>query len=231
MNERMAGGLFRRPVQLFSVNGRRTTEYAARRRFYMRDANPQRTENHGAVARDQAGPAGDSVGAPVGAGPTRPAGFGNTDAINFSSHNPVRPPFRPMNTTPTSSKTLVILDWLARILAAAILLQTLFFKFTGSAESVYIFTAVGQEPWGRYGSGVVELIASILLLLPRTAAFGALLALGTMSGAIFFHLTKLGLVVQDDGGLLFGLAIVVLACAAFTLWLHRAALLRFLPQH
>lgn len=136
------------------------------------------------------------------------------------------------NTAPTLSKPLRVLGWIARIVAAAILLQTLFFKFSGSPESVYIFTAVGQEPWGRYGSGVVELIASVLLLVPGTAGLGALLAIGTMSGAIFFHLTKLGIVVQGDGGLLFALALVVFGCAAFTLWLRRAALLRcFLPSH
>jgi putative oxidoreductase len=122
------------------------------------------------------------------------------------------------------SKPMVVLSWLARLVVAAILLQTLYFKFSGAAESVYIFTAVGQEPWGRYGSGVVELAASVLLFLPGTVAVGALLALGTMSGAIFFHLTKLGIVVQDDGGLLFGLAITVFVSAAFLLWLHRRTL-------
>jgi putative oxidoreductase len=117
-----------------------------------------------------------------------------------------------------------IASWIARLIAAVILLQTLFFKFTGAPESVYIFTTVGQEPWGRYGSGIVELIASVLLFLPATVAVGALLALGTMCGAIFFHLTKLGVVVHDDGGLLFALALVVFACSAFLLFLHRRAL-------
>jgi putative oxidoreductase len=102
-----------------------------------------------------------------------------------------------------------------RLVAAAILLQTLFFKFTGAAESVYIFEKVGQEPWGRYGSGVVELIAAGLLFLRPTRTIGAGLALGVISGAIFFHLTKLGIVVQDDGGLLFVLALVVWLCAAW----------------
>ncbi|MFH1499668.1 MAG: DoxX family membrane protein [Verrucomicrobiota bacterium] len=114
--------------------------------------------------------------------------------------------------------------WIVRIVVALILLQTLFFKFTGAPESVYIFETVGQEPWGRYGSGVVELIAAILLLTPRFVAVGALLALGVISGAIFFHLTKLGIVVQDDGGLLFILALVVWAGSAFVLWHHRRML-------
>jgi hypothetical protein len=109
---------------------------------------------------------------------------------------------------------------MARIIAAVILLQTLFFKFSGAPESVYIFQTVGQEPWGRYGSGIVELFASVLLFFPRGVALGALLALGTMCGAVFFHLTKLGIVVQNDGGLLFSLALVVMACAAFLLWAH-----------
>ena len=121
-------------------------------------------------------------------------------------------------------QTFVVLSWLTRLTVAVILLQTLYFKFTGAPESVYIFTTVGQEPWGRYGSGVVELIASVLLFVPRMVAIGALLALGTMSGAIFFHLTKLGIVVQDDGGLLFALAVTVFICAAFLLWLHRRTL-------
>lgn len=129
-----------------------------------------------------------------------------------------------MNTISSLSKPLSIASWIARVVAAIILLQTLFFKFSGADESVYIFTTVGQEPWGRYGSGVVELIASVLLFIPATVGVGALLALGTMSGAIFFHLTKLGIVVHDDGGLLFGLAVVVAVCAAFLLWLHRATL-------
>jgi putative oxidoreductase len=129
-----------------------------------------------------------------------------------------------MNVETAPSKPLTVASWIARLIAAAILLQTLFFKFSGAAESVYIFTAVGQEPWGRYGSGVVELIASVLLFLPRTVAIGALLALGTMCGAVFFHLTKLGIVVQDDGGLLFALALVVMGCAAFLLLMHRRTL-------
>ncbi|MFK7968757.1 MAG: DoxX family protein [Bacteroidia bacterium] len=114
-----------------------------------------------------------------------------------------------------------ILDWALRIIPAIILLQTLFFKFMGAPESVYIFETVGMEPWGRYGSGVVELIAAVLLLVPRTAGIGAVLALGTISGAIFFHLTKLGIAVQGDGGLLFYLAIIVFITSAITAWRYR----------
>ncbi len=119
------------------------------------------------------------------------------------------------------SGPLRVASWVVRAIVAVILVQTLFFKFSGAPESVYIFKAVGQEPWGRYGSGVVELIAAILLFVPALVPVGAGLALGVITGAIFFHLTKLGIVVQDDGGLLFGLALVVWAGSAFILWLYR----------
>lgn len=110
-----------------------------------------------------------------------------------------------------------------RLVAAAILLQTLFFKFTGAEESVYIFETVGQEPWGRYGSGLAELIACGLFFT-RWRAVGAGLAFGVMGGAIFFHLTKLGIEVKGDGGLLFALAIVTALASAAVLMMHRKEL-------
>jgi putative oxidoreductase len=119
------------------------------------------------------------------------------------------------------TKTQRVVDWLFRIVAAVILLQTLFFKFTSAAESIYIFSQVGMEPWGRYGSGVAELIAAGLLLTPRFAWAGALLTLGVISGAIISHLTILGIVVMDDGGLLFALAIIVFTACSVTAFLHR----------
>lgn len=131
-----------------------------------------------------------------------------------------------MNPPVRLSKPLTITSWILRIAAAVILLQTLFFKFAGAPESIYIFSTIGQEPWGRIGSGIVELVASVLLLVPVAScvATGALLALGVMSGAIFFHLTKLGIVVKDDGGTLFALALVVWVCSAVVLWLYRRAI-------
>jgi putative oxidoreductase len=117
--------------------------------------------------------------------------------------------------------TQAVISWICRITAAVIMLQTLFFKFTGAPESIYIFTKVHMEPWGRYGTGTVELIASILLMSSCRCWLGALLALGVMAGAIFSHLTLLGIVVQNDGGLLFGLAITVTICSLVTLVLHR----------
>ena len=119
------------------------------------------------------------------------------------------------------SKTTLVLSWTCRTVAAVILLQTLFFKFTGAEESVYIFTKVGLEPVGRYASRAVELVAAILLLFQCHAWLGALLASGVMTGAIISHLTVLGVVVKDDGGLLFGMAITVLVCSLAVLFLHR----------
>jgi uncharacterized membrane protein YphA (DoxX/SURF4 family) len=123
-----------------------------------------------------------------------------------------------------NSQGLAIFAWALRLIAAAILLQTLFFKFTGAPESKYIFTKVGAEPWGRIGSGVIELIASGLLLYPRTTWLGALIALGVMAGAIVSHLTVFGIEVQGDGGLLFGLALTVFVCAGVLLFLERKQL-------
>jgi len=115
--------------------------------------------------------------------------------------------------------------WILRILAAVILLQTLFFKFSGAEESIYIFSILGMEPWGRIGSGIVELIASVLILIPRTTAFGALLAMGTMSGALFFHLTKLGIEVRGDHGQLFIYALLVFISSSILAWTFRRQLL------
>jgi uncharacterized membrane protein YphA (DoxX/SURF4 family) len=115
------------------------------------------------------------------------------------------------------SRSSSVASWALQIVAAAILFQTLFFKFTGAEESVYIFTTLGMEPWGRIGAGIVELIACILLLVPRTIPIGAMLALGVISGALVSHLTKLGIVVKGDGGLLFLLAITVFVASALVL--------------
>src|SRR6266536_4385470 len=123
--------------------------------------------------------------------------------------------------TASLTKSEWIVSWTCRIVAAVILGQTLFFKFTGAEESIYIFTKVGLEPWGRYGSGVAELLATILLLTPRFTWAGALLGLGVISGALISHLTVLGVVVKDDGGLLFGLAVIVFVTSAITAFLHR----------
>jgi len=111
--------------------------------------------------------------------------------------------------------------WVLRLLAALILLQTLYFKFSAAPESIYIFSKLGMEPWGRIGTGILELIAGILLLIPGTTVFGALLAIGLMTGAIFFHLTKLGISVQNDGGQLFIYALFVFVSCIALVIIHR----------
>ena len=113
------------------------------------------------------------------------------------------------------------LPLILRIIIAVILIQTLRFKFTGHEDSIYIFTQVGLEPYGRIGIGIVELIAGILLLFKKTAWAGAILTLGVISGAIIMHLTKLGIEVKGDGGVLFYTAITTLILSAIVLYIYR----------
>ena len=114
-----------------------------------------------------------------------------------------------------------IASWVLQVIVASILFQTLFFKFTGAEESKYIFSKLGMEPVGRIGSGFAELIAVILLLHPRTVTIGAVLSLAVISGAIVSHLTRLGIVVKDDGGLLFALAVTCFLGSAAILIIRR----------
>lgn len=114
-----------------------------------------------------------------------------------------------------------IFNWVLRLVAAFIMLQTLFFKFSASEESVYIFSTLGTEPWGRIATGVMELIASVLLLYPRTTVFGALLGVGIMGGAIASHLTILNIEIKGDGGLLFVYAVIVMVSCLLLLYFNR----------
>ena len=116
--------------------------------------------------------------------------------------------------------TTKIFIWLLRVLAALILLQTLYFKFTAHEQSVKLFTTLGMEPWGRIGTGIAELIAAVLILVPRTTLIGALMGLGLMAGAIFFHLTKLGIYFDGDA-VLFIYAAVTFACCLLLIIMHR----------
>jgi putative oxidoreductase len=125
-----------------------------------------------------------------------------------------------MSEVPLDAKAKA-LSWICQIVAAVILAQTLYFKFTAAPESVYIFHRLGMEPWGRIGSGIAELIAVLLLLTPRFAWAGSLLSMGVISGALMAHLTRLGIEVQGDKGLLFGLALVTFASSAVVAFLHR----------
>jgi putative oxidoreductase len=119
--------------------------------------------------------------------------------------------------TNTTKKIILFL----RLVAAAILLQTLYFKFTGAPESKFIFSTLGIEPWGRWFAGLSELVASLLLLVPATQIIGALAAAGIMAGALVSHIFILGIVVQDDGGTLFILALIVLIVSNLIIYLNR----------
>jgi len=108
-----------------------------------------------------------------------------------------------------------------RLIVAIILVQTLRFKFTAHPDSVYIFSKVGLEPFGRIVIGVLELIAAILILVPKTIWAGSLLTVGLISGAIFLHLTQLGIEINSDGGTLFYMALTVLILSLIVLWSQR----------
>lgn len=129
---------------------------------------------------------------------------------------------------PTKTRTKILL--VLRLVAACILLQTLFFKFTGAPESKFIFSTLGLEPWGRWFSGFSELIASILLLIPSTQVLGAGMALGIMLGAIASHLLILGIEIQNDGGFLFALALTVSVCSSAILFLRRNEILLWISK-
>lgn len=119
-----------------------------------------------------------------------------------------------------------IIYWVARILAAIIMAQTLFFKFSGAEESIAIFTKMGVEPWGRYLTGIAELAAAVLLLINSTARWGGLLACGVMAGAIGSHLFVLGFESNGDGGYLFILACTVMVCSLYVVWVNREKFLK-----
>ena len=108
-----------------------------------------------------------------------------------------------------------------RITVAVILIQTLRFKFTAHPDSVYIFEKVGLEPYGRIAIGILELIAGILLLIPKTIWAGAIVTLGVISGALFMHLTTLDIEINKDGGILFYTAILTFILSATILFLYR----------
>jgi uncharacterized membrane protein YphA (DoxX/SURF4 family) len=131
---------------------------------------------------------------------------------------------------PTNMNLQTISIWVLRLVAAVIMLQTLYFKFTGAEESIFIFSQLGMEPWGRIGTGVMELIASVLILYPRTTHLGALLGIGLMSGAIFFHLTKLGIEIKGDGGLLFYYASAVFVSCGILLIIYRNTFLALIKK-
>ena len=119
--------------------------------------------------------------------------------------------------------------WILRLVAAFIMLSTLYFKFTAHEQSVRLFTQLGMEPWGRIGTGIFELIASVLILYPRTTAWGAGLGAGLMAGAMFFHITKLGIEFDGDYGL-FTEALIAFICCIVLLIVFRNQVLDVLKR-
>ena len=115
---------------------------------------------------------------------------------------------------------------ICRFIAAAIMGETLWFKFTAHPESVWIFSQMNMESWWRYGQGVWELLASVLLFTPRLKWLGAMLAAGAMGAAILSHIAVLGIAIRGDHGLLFGMACTTLACSLAVLWIHQQSISR-----
>ena len=117
-----------------------------------------------------------------------------------------------------------------RVTVAVILIQTLYFKFSGHPESVHIFSALGIEPWGRIGLGIIELITALLILFPKTKILGMVASLGIILGAVFSHILVLGLNVSNDGGALFTLALIVLIATTIFLTIHKNELISFVSK-
>lgn len=146
-----------------------------------------------------------------------------------SAHALARSANRDYDLVECLSRAQVVTSWCCRLLAAAIMLETLFFKFTGAPESIYIFSKMNMESWWRYGQGIWELLASLLLLAPRYGWAGGILTLGAMGAAIVSHLTVLGVEIQGDHGLLFGMAVVTFACGFVVTFLHRHSIPSYTP--
>jgi len=127
-------------------------------------------------------------------------------------------------------KSTKIISWITAAVAFVIMMQTLYFKFSAAPESVYIFTTLGIEPYGRIGVGIAELIASILIIIPVTRFFGALMGIGLMFGALMGHFTALGIEVKNDGGYLFALCLIVLLSCLVCLFVERKQLGAFLKR-
>ncbi len=128
--------------------------------------------------------------------------------------------------------------WLLAAYIAFVFVQSLFFKFSAAQESVYIFQTIEDwlglgffEPGMRLVIGALELVAAILLFTPGFQIFGALLSLGVISGAIFFHLfSPLGIEVQGDGGTLFYMAVGVWGFAMVLVFIYKEQILKYFKR-
>lgn len=124
-----------------------------------------------------------------------------------------------MTTTFKKTSTIIL-----SLVITIIYLQTLYFKFSAHPDSVYIFSKLNLEPYGRIGIGILELITAILIVTPKTRIIGAILSLGVIFGAIVSHLGPLGIEVLGDGGKVFYLAVIIFVCSALLLWIQKEEL-------
>ena len=150
-------------------------------------------------------------------------------AWNPSAADLVQAAQREVEEAETLTRPQRIISWVCCLIAAAIMIETLFFKFTGAAESVYIFKRMGTEPWMRWVQGFWELFAAIGLLLPRLRWAGGILTTGAMAAAILSHMTWLGYSIQGDHGLLFCMALVTFTCGVTVMWLYRHHIPGYVP--
>jgi hypothetical protein len=148
---------------------------------------------------------------------------------NFEAYNPTQAQLRAAAArevieTETLTKKQWIASWICRVIAAAIMIETLFFKFTAAPESVYIFRKMGTDPWWRWGQGIWELLAAACLLTPRLGWAGGILTTGAMTAAILSHMTWLGFTILGDHGLLFSMALITFTTGFAVMMLHRHAI-------
>lgn len=127
-------------------------------------------------------------------------------------------------------KNTNLISWLLRLTVAIILLQTLYFKFTAHPDSVYIFSALGVEPWGRISLGIIELITALLILFPKTKIIGMLNSLGIIIGAIVSHFLVIGVNVKGDGGNLFILALIVFIASIIYLVINKSEVKKLIKK-
>ena len=82
--------------------------------------------------------------------------------------------------------------WLTQIGLAAMFIFVGGLKLTGAPQLVALFDAIGIGEWLRYVTGSIEVVSAVALVVPGWSAFGALLLIPTMVGAVFTHLFIVG---------------------------------------
>ncbi len=153
---------------------------------------------------------------------------------HFKAYNPtaaelVKASQREVEDAETLTRRQRVVCLVCCLIAAGIMIETLFFKFTAAPESVYIFKRMGTEPWMRWVQGLWELAASIGLLVPDLRWAGGVLTTGAMAAAILSHMTWLGYSIQGDHGLLFSMALVTFTCGFTVMWTYRHHIPGYVP--